>query len=130
MSKQTTVSVHTVRNDIELNTYVNDAKEEQSVITAMLAFSVPRIKVHGALVLVVAGPLLTYTLYNNNTVTPNRIGSIYPQDNRIAFSKEVKNYFSKSKKAGREFKELMQLIHVKILEDNRNINQSFDPLGL
>ncbi|QMP24049.1 hypothetical protein [Proteus phage 10] len=130
MSKKTTVSVHSATHDIEMKTYVDHAKEEQSIITAMLAFSVPRIKVDGELVLIVAGPLLSYTLYNRNTLTPSRIGNIYPQDNHIAFSKEVKNYFSKSKKAEREFRELMKMIHIKILEDNREANQGFDPLGL
>ncbi|MEQ5215994.1 hypothetical protein ABN214_14840 [Proteus terrae] len=130
MSKKTTVDVHTPLNDIEMNTYINNAKEEQSVVTALLAFSVPRIKVDGKLVLVVAGPLLNYTLYNNNPLTPDLIGNLYPQDNRVVFSKEVKNYFSKSKKAEREFRELMKMIHIKILEDNREANQGFDPLGL
>ncbi len=130
MSKKTTVDVHTPLNDVEMNTYINSAKEEQSVITALLAFSIPRIKVDGKLVLVVAGPLLSYTLYNNNTLTPDLIGNLYPQDNRVVFSKEVKNYFSKSKKAEREFRELMQLIHIKILEDNREANQDFNPTGL
>lgn len=130
MSKKTTVDVHTPLNDIEMNTYINNAKEEQSVVTALLAFSVPRIKVDGKLVLVVAGPLLNYTLYNNNPLTPDLIGNLYPQDNRVVFSKEVKNYFSKSKKAEREFRELMQMIHIKILEDNREANKGFNPIGL
>lgn len=130
MSKKTTVDVHTPLNDVEMNTYINSAKEEQSVITALLAFSIPRIKVDGKLVLVVAGPLLSYTLYNNNTLTPDLIGNLYPQDNRVVFSKEVKNYFSKSKKAEREFRELMQMIHIKILEDNREANKGFNPIGL
>lgn len=130
MSKKTTVDVHTPLNDVEMSTYINHAKEEQSIVTALLAFSVPRIKVNGKLVLVVAGPLLSYTLYNKGSLTPDLIGNLYPQDNRVVFSKEVKNYFSKSKKAEREFRELMKMIHIKILEDNREANQGFDPLGL